>query len=240
VLVAAALCPWPPVLARELTGLDPVVATLRDACAMTAGRLVRAAPELIVVVGPAAVTRTWDPGARLDLSVFAPGLAGAGGSAGGTTGDPALPPALGLGARLLDQAEYPGARVLQAVSEHESADRCAELGAQIAASAPRVGLLAMGDGSARRRRTAPGHFDERAAAFDAGTERALRAGNLPALLAISPGLARELMATGRPAWQVLAGAVGPASDPARPATEILYNDDPFGVAYLVAYLRVGG
>jgi hypothetical protein len=40
------------------------------------------------------------------------------------------------------------------------------------------------------------------------------------------------MATGRAAWQVLAGAFAGA----RPATEIRYADDPFGVAYLVATL----
>jgi hypothetical protein len=45
-------------------------------------------------------------------------------------------------------------------------------------------------------------------------------------------LARDLLATARPGWQVLAGAMpGPA-----PATEILYADDPFGVFYLVAWL----
>ena len=38
------------------------------------------------------------------------------------------------------------------------------------------------------------------------------------------------MATGRPAWQVLASALGPG----RPATEVLYADGPFGVSYLVA------
>jgi len=91
----------------------------------------------------------------------------------------------------------------------------------------------MGDGSARRGPKAPGYFDERAVAFDAGTEQALRRGELDALLAISPGMATELMATGRPAWQVLAGAMSPAT----PVTDVLYADDPFGVAYLVAYLQ---
>jgi hypothetical protein len=41
------------------------------------------------------------------------------------------------------------------------------------------------------------------------------------------------MATGRAAWQVLAGALraGPA-----PTGEVLYADAPFGVGYLVAVL----
>jgi hypothetical protein len=42
------------------------------------------------------------------------------------------------------------------------------------------------------------------------------------------------MATGRPAWQVLSGAwPGQGNDDA----EVLYCDAPFGVGYLVAYLR---
>ena len=88
----------------------------------------------------------------------------------------------------------------------------------------------MGDGSARRSTTAPGYLDERAVPFDTGIERAVRDGDLATLAAIDPGLARDLMATGRPAWQVLAGALGPG----RLDTDVLYADGPFGVAYLVA------
>jgi aromatic ring-opening dioxygenase LigB subunit len=92
----------------------------------------------------------------------------------------------------------------------------------------------LGDGSARRGLRAPGYLDARSAGFDAEVERAVRTGDLDALLAIDPELARELMAAGRPAWQVLAGALaGKVVE-----SEIRYCDDPFGVAYLVASLRV--
>ena len=111
---------------------------------------------------------------------------------------------------------------------------CRKLGADLAGGSTRTALLAVGDGSARRGLRAPGHFDERAHAFDAEVERAMRAGDLTALLDLDPALARELMATGRPAWQVLAGALdGVASL----TPEVQYAGDPFGVAYLVATLR---
>jgi hypothetical protein len=55
---------------------------------------------------------------------------------------------------------------------------------------------------------------------------------MTALLALDPALASELMATGRAAWQVLAGAMSGS----RPAGQIRYSGDPFGVAYLVAVL----
>ena len=218
-------------LARDLTGRDLVLPELRDACARAVAELVRADPEVIVVVGPAAETAEWDPESRPDLSPYAPAL-GPGGRVG-------LPLALGLGALLLDQAGYTGRRVLQAVAGHEPARACTALGAQWAATATAgtgtgtgaTAMLAMGDGSARRSTAAPGYLDERAVPFDTAVEDAVRAGDLAALAGVDPALARDLMATGRPAWQVLAGALGPAQ---RPATDILYADAPFGVAYLVA------
>jgi len=97
-----------------------------------------------------------------------------------------------------------------------------------------VALLVLGDGSACRGLKAPGYLDERSAGFDAEVERAVRTGDLDALLTIDPALASELMATGRPAWQVLAGALNGQVV----ASEIRYCDDPFGVAYLVASIRI--
>lgn len=227
-IAAAALCPSPPLLCPQLTGRSPVLPELRAACAQVVGRLLSQDPDVIVVVGPGPATGTWAADSRLDLSAFAPAIA-----EGGTGG---VPLALGLGAMLLDQAGYRGPRHLQAAGHDEPAGACAKLGAELAGSGDRTGLLVMGDGSARRTLKAPGYLDPRAAGFDFGVERAIRAGDLAALLDLDQALARDLMATGRPAWQVLAGAM-PA--PA-PATEVLYCDDPFGVAYLVAYLRPRG
>ena len=143
--------------------------------------------------------------------------------------------------------------MIWSVSEAEPPDACARLGAELAGTgraapggpgtAERTALLVLGDGSARRSPKAPGHFDERAAAFDAAVEKAVRAGDLDALLDVNPALARELMATGRPAWQVLAGALragagpeGARGGPAAPAVDVQYAGDPFGVKYLVASL----
>src|SRR5260370_38078750 len=90
------------------------------------------------------------------MSAFAPGIAPA-----ARDGSPGLPLPLGLGARLLDQAEYGGRRVLQLVGEDEPASRGAELGARIARSPGRVARLARADGRARRGPKAPGYFGGR-------------------------------------------------------------------------------
>jgi len=225
-LVAAALCPAPPLLARELTGADPVVADLRQACLDAVGDLLDSRPDLVAVVGGADTTARWDSGGQLDLRVFAPALAGL------PPGTPRAPASVGLGGMLLDQAGFGGPRALLSVREQEPASGCARLGAELAGAAGRVALLVMADGSARRTLKAPGYLDERGAPFDAEIARIVAGSDLAPLLAVDPELATEVMATGRAAWQVLAGAAAGRSSTAR----VRYQDDPFGVFYLVASL----
>ena len=230
-IVAAAICPSPPLLAAELTGQADILPELRAACTAAVARLLAADPDVVAVAGPAELTEIWDPAGQLSLASFAPAL-GAGDHARPPLAVPSLPLALGVGVLLLDDAGYPAPRILYGIAEQEPVADCLALGREIAASAPRVALLAVGDGTARRSVSAPGYLDERAEPFDEAVERAVRDGDLPAIAALDPALAADLMAAGRPAWQVLAGAL-PAS---RPQTEIFYSDAPFGVAYLVATL----
>lgn len=258
-ITSAALCPGPPLLVRELTGADPVLPELRTACAEAVATLLRNRPEVVAVVGPGPVTGPWPGDGRLNVAAFGGPPAAAPDAAGpdaarpdaarpgdaapddtapdDTAARPALPPAPGIGAYLLDQAGYRGERLIWSVSADEPVAGCRKLGADLAGRDTRTGLLVIGDGSARRGLRAPGHFDERAAAFDAEVERAMRAGDTRALLDLDPGLARDLMATGRPAWQVLAGALEGVTSL---SVEVPYAGDPFGVAYLVATVQLAG
>jgi hypothetical protein len=260
-IVAAAICPSPPLLAAELTGQADVLPELRLASVAAVTRLLAAAPDLVAVTGPAEATGPRDPEGALSLSSFAPALRHGrplfDNSKKRTGGDKAaapLPLALGVGALLLDEAGYAGPRAFHGIAEGEPAAACLALGRRIAASAPRVALLAVGDGTARRSASAPGYLDERAAPFDDAVEAAVRDGDLSAIAALDPALAADLLAAGRPAWQALAGALTAARPPAprqatdagarrvpgltaaRPRTEVLYSGAPFGVAYLVATL----
>jgi hypothetical protein len=239
VIVSAAICPSPPLLARELTGQAGPLPELRDACAAALAALLAAAPDLVVVTGPAQLTADFGHHGRLDLGAYAPAL-GRSSDCGGD--EPALPLSLGIGARLLDEAGYAGPRSFRGIGVSAPAEACLHLGRQIAASAPccpnqRVALLAVGDGSARRSVSAPGYLDERAAPFDESVTRAIRDGEPAVLAALDPELAAELMADGRAAWQVLAGALtAEGASPGGLRTEVLYADAPLGVAYLVAVL----
>jgi hypothetical protein len=249
VIVRAALCPSPPLLAPGVSGLADVLPELGEACEAAVAWLLAAAPDAVTVIGPATETAAWPPDSVPGLSLHAPALDRLAGLAGLTAAPlaaagpvgaaPALPLSLAIGAQLLNAAGYAGPRVLQSIAESASPDACRDLGRDLAADAPLTALLVMGDGSARRSAAAPGYLDERAKPFDTVVEQALRDGDLPALAALDPDLARDLLAAGRPAWQVLAGALAPtrrAAIPTRPGTRILYSDAPFGVAYLVATL----
>lgn len=113
-------------------------------------------------------------------------------------------------------------------------DACRDLGARrLARVSPRhTAVVVVADGSARRGEKAPGHLDERAFAHDAATVDALRRSDAGALLAIDAGLAAELLDAGRAPLQVLAGAL----DGTTLRCELLREEDPFGVHYVVATL----
>jgi hypothetical protein len=90
-------------------------------------------------------------------------------------------------------------------------------------------LLVVADGSARRGEKAPGHLDERAAAYDDGIGRALASGDAAALAALDQDLGAELLAAGAPALSVM----GSLFEGHAVTAETTYADDPYGVAYWV-------
>lgn len=94
---------------------------------------------------------------------------------------------------------------------------------------PRPNLLVVANGSATRTEKAPGHFDERAAAFDAAIGKALALGDPALLPEIDEQLSRDLWAW--PDVDVLARVlrdVAPVT-----SVQVDYDDAPFGVQYWV-------
>ena len=233
-ITGVAICPPAPLLARELTGLDPVIPELRQACAAAAERLVKSAPEVIAVVGPGRRTAVWPADGRLNLAAFGPALGTRDASIPGLGGRPraALPLPLGLGARLLDEAGYTGPRLLQSVHSGEPAAACLRLGADLRTSPTGSGCWSWPTGARAAACGPPATWTRGRPPSTRRSSEAVRSGDLGSLRAMDHDLARELLAAGRAGWQVLAGAM-----PGRaPSTEILYNADPFGVFYLVAWL----
>ncbi|WP_369226018.1 class III extradiol dioxygenase subunit B-like domain-containing protein [Streptomyces sp. R39] len=249
-LVAAAVCPCPPVLVPEVAaGAAPELDTARAACADALGVLAAARPDLLVVVGPAEQPgRGVFPqgsrgtfrgfGAEADVRLGS-GAAGGGDAVGGrdavsgrdVADERELPPSLAVGAWLLERTGWADAPIEGlGVGELLEPGRCVRAGREIAGRAARVALLVMGDASACRTLKAPGYLDERAAPFDAEVARALGAADIAAIKALDADLASQLKAAGRAPWQVLAGA----AEDADLGGALLYDDAPYGVCYLVA------
>jgi hypothetical protein len=253
-LVAAAVCPCPPLLVPDLAqGAAPELEPLRAACDEAVTALAAAEPDLIVVVGPGERDAVHEAGATgtfrghgVPLDVTLGGADGAGDPQGGGTGR--LPLSLTVGAWLLARSARRGRVRAFEVAADGGRAACRAHGAEIAGWADRVGLLVMGDGSARRDLKAPGYLDERAAPLDSRIAAALASGDSDGFLAgLDEDDARDLMVSGRPAWQLLTGASGNAGADAGTGTgvgagdaggpgrhRLLYDDAPYGVGYFVA------
>ncbi|OKJ72112.1 class III extradiol dioxygenase subunit B-like domain-containing protein [Streptomyces sp. CB02460] len=233
-LVAAAVCPCPPLLVPDVAaGAAPELDAARTACTDALGVLAASRPDLLVVIGPAGpVGRGTHPeGAVGGFREFGVDLEVRLGRDRGTRDARPLPPSLAVGAWLLARTGWADAPVEGlGVGEPLETARCTETGRELARRADRVALLVMGDGSACRTVKAPGYLDERAAAFDAEAARALGTADPEALAALDEALAYELKAAGCAPWQVLAGA----AEGAGLAGRLLYEDAPYGVGYLVA------
>jgi hypothetical protein len=225
VIVGAAFCPHPPLLAPDVAqGAAAELDGLRTAC-RTAIRTVMTPGVRPLVIGAGERSRTYRPTARGSLAGFGVRLEIPLGS--DEPGPVELPLSLTVGAWLLRDAVGPdsgahGCQVrLGGVLELPALD----------ADEP-VALLVTGDGSARRSRSAPGYLDERAGAFDARLADALASGD-PKLLradALDAELGAELLVAGIPAWDAAAALLEPFDYQA----ELTYDAAPYGVGYFVA------
>lgn len=257
-LLAATVCPHPPLLVPQLTGAPGTAgppeaapaAALRETCLAAVRDLLTAAESAgdeldVVVVGTGPTPGSAAPDAIGSLSGHGAdvtvGLARVPEPSDGV-GAPAaqapaaqpgtLPLSVTVGVWLLRQAGWTGPVRARVVTEYATPTECADLGARLSAFPAPTALLVMGDGSARRDEKAPGALDPRALPFDTAAAEALAAVDTAALAALDPELARELLAPGRAAWQILAGAVDADGRPWK--GELRSAEAPYGVGYLVA------
>lgn len=207
---------------------------LRAAC-RTAIRRIAAGDGPLVALGSAARWSRYSSADRGSLAGFGVpieiGL-------GATVADraPDLPVSLTVGAWLVHEALGPSREALAfSVGPHQP-DRATAADLRAATAAPNVALLVLGDGTARRSVKAPGYLDARAEPFDAAATAAMRSGDPAALEGLDADLGVELLAAGVPAWRVVGRLLaGNAYD-----ADLLYDDDPYGVAYHVAVWTVRG
>ena len=219
---AVAFCPSPPLLLPAVEGRAAAeTVELRRACTDAVAAMLAVRPDVVVVVGDGG-----PPGVRfgagdagdlrgfgVDVQLPFDGYALPGGRR--------LPLAHTVATWLLREAGFAGTTVgVGPVDLH-----------QLIRDLPGpVGVLAMGDGSARRSVKAPGYLDESAGPFDAAVARALAGGDPGALAALDAVAGERLLAAGVPTWR----AVGRALAGREVSARLHYDDAPFGVGYLVA------
>jgi hypothetical protein len=246
-LVAAAVCPQPPLLVPEVAaGAAGELDELRSACDEAVRRLLARTPRTVVLLGSGPTTREFPApyrasfrrwGADVEAVLGEPGPAG-----------PSMPLSLAVGVWLVRRAlsgvaagrvRPPTRWRARTVAADASPVECAAIGAQVS-GADDWALLVLGDGSACRGQKAPGYDDARAEPFDKTVAQALATADVDALRDLDPALAAELRVAGRAPWQVLASAAGGAGQhgAASPGTpwrgDLLYDAAPYGVAYFVA------
>jgi len=235
VFVSAAVCPQAPLLLPEIAQRSThELERLRTACTAAVTAMLECGPDVVICVGEGPRLDSYDESAGGTLREFGVDV-----HAGGQTAE--LPLSLTVGAWLLDHVGWPSPRRYFAIPQERMPEECVEMGEKIAAADVRVGVLAMGDGSARRSTTAPGYLDERAGPFDTEVARALAGPDLTWLAQGLPPLAcAELWVAGRPAWQFLAGAATQKTPGgAHVAARMRYDAAPFGVGYFVADWTTG-
>ncbi|MFE9654724.1 hypothetical protein [Micromonospora sp. NPDC006431] len=232
-LVAAAVCPHPPLIVSELAGAAAgELDDLRAAADVALARLLAAAPEVILLVGGGPESRVFgsaDSGSLRGYGLDRPVRLWPAACSGAEV----LPLSLTVGAWLVGRTGTELPRLARSVAEGATPAECAELGAALAdESERRTAVLVLGDGSACRGTRAPGYDDPRAEAYDDGVARALAGADAAALLGLDPVRSAELKVAGRAPWQVLAGAVRAAGGDWR--GDLGYYQAPYGVSYFVA------
>ena len=220
--VAVAFCPSPPLLLPEVEGREsPETVELRRACADAVDRMLAVRPEVVVVVGSGAPHGlrfgAGDHGTLrgygLDREIAFEGRVRPDGRV--------LPLAHTLAAWLLDEAGFSGTRV--GIGPDDLAQLLWDLPGPL-------GVLAMGDGSARRTVKAPGYLDDAAGPFDRAVATALADGDAAGLAALDLATGERLLAAGTPTWRAVGAALGGREISGR----VHLDAAPFGVGYLVA------
>lgn len=222
VLAAIALTPSAPVLVPDLAGgAAAEVADLSSAAFAAAATL----PQRWIAVGVGPSEQVIDPGTRGSFAGYGVDLPVA--LCDNPPAEIRALPLCALMAGWLRGQVNPNAsvqvRVYPAGLDADAAlDRGRRLRAEIDVLAQPVGVLVIADGAHTLTRSAPGGYDPHAESVQADLDRALAAGDAPALRRLPDGI------VGRVAYQVLAGLA-----PRPAAAAELARGAPYGVGYFV-------
>ena len=232
-VVCAALVPAAPVLVPGLSGRVQPAAEAQDGARSVLRQLIDSSPDKVVVVAEGDHDGSFDQSA--DLALYRLGGLPRPQDGEIAAGD-LLPLPLAIGAALLDDAGWAGATSYRLLNTAISSSEAAAYGAQLDDGDSRVGLLLLGNGSAKSSAKAPGSFDPNSEQFNAALLAMIEQGDRIAMSGLSADAAREQMSDVRLPLQVLAGvgSLGAA------AGVIGYANEFRGVYYVCAAFNLDG
>jgi hypothetical protein len=214
-VVAVGFVPSTPLLVPELAGPMPGEPdAIRAAAREVVDAILSCHPDRVAVVGACQNPDLDDANATWDFSGF--GLP----PDAPRDGQP-LPWQLGLGAWLLDDRGWAGAR------EYVGA-----LSAAVDVGGSRTAYLAVGDGSVYFADQPPDDHEAERDAFDAGVARAVADGDVELLAKVAAMTRDAIGANGPAVWRYVAAAVG---DAPITTSRLGYDAAPFGVRYVAGW-----
>jgi hypothetical protein len=228
-VVGVAFAPGAPLLVPEVaSGAADELAEFRAACIAAVRRVLECVPARVVVVGGQAgdEVTSFPEGSHGTLAGIGVPLGVTLGRAANGTGA-ALPLSLTVGAWLLDASGWRGAA--EGVALGVGADAVGA-GKELRDSDVDLGLVVIGDGSARLTIASPGYVHPEAAEWQREVNEAFRRGDAPALLDLDADRAVELMASGRAPWELASASLGDASI----RVPVFATDERYGVGYIAA------
>ncbi|HVQ87427.1 MAG TPA: hypothetical protein VMT88_04510 [Actinomycetes bacterium] len=239
-LVAAAVVPSAPLLIPSVAaGAAHELDELRAHCWEAIDVLQQSEPDVLVVVGGGDTAAVAYPGAKGTMRGYGDptdvALPGQRHSAlpellGRLPAQTNLPLSLTIAAWLLQEAEVqlPLVGLIQPFSI--TCREAEEYGQTLSTVAPRVAVLAVGDGSAALSRRSPMYIVSGAEQWQGSVTAAFASGDRQALLALRELDGEQYGASGRGVWQTMVGGFTEHSVKASVRADLA----PYGVAYLVA------
>jgi hypothetical protein len=228
-VVGVAFAPGAPVLVPEVAvGAAAELAELRDACVRAVRAVTELRPDIVLVVGT---------GEGSDSRSFPDSSSGSFAGIGvdltvtlgrePSVGVPQLPLPLTIGAWLVQRAGWSGAGEALALGTESDA---VGAGKELRDSTTDVGLVVVGDGSARLTTASPGYVHPEALQWQRDVDAAFARGDARYLLDLDAARAAELMVSGYGPWQLAAASVGDATL----SVPVWRTEDTYGVGYVAA------
>lgn len=224
-ICGVALVPAAPVLIPELTGSSSVADEPRRHAHNVIRQLIETGPNQIIVVSEGDSDAEFDESSSWGLHR----IRGASSIAHGSTNS--LPISLAIGASLLHESGWKGSVLYRALDRSMPTAQATEWAETLSHSMDDVGILLLGNGSARSTMKAPGSLHPNAEEFNDGLISVVKTRDRDAMMSLLEVHAEEQMSDIRLPLAVLAGAF-PSSDL---NTKYVASNEFMGVFYVFAF-----